>query len=330
MGLPTELRIMIYEFILGGNDAFKTLYSLVQGDSRIYKISCCNGVPQQDPPDSSRDSPLEPFCDCQICTRTRMLAMLSLLMTSRKIRHEVVLSLRHHLRRLGQARLFVEAQRYHTGWKAAAVVHDDSNETPTDFVIPGDLTPDKLVLKTKRSYFLWPKNMMATWKQDSLLQVFDSLTCSVSWNHYFRVQITITIADDGEKAVNVRLEPHPQWRDGFTTHPNEYVEMKETNDTAIAKLQAGMQRRIRAFPAINRELVQAVVGVLSNIGWHFIPRGEVIDSHGLPSTFRTMWHISVPRTVAHTVARKENWSREAGMDVVRKLGDEWKYSCCSM
>jgi hypothetical protein len=75
--------------------------------------------------------------------------MLSLLMTSRKIRDEVVLTVRHQLRALGEPRLFVEAQRYHTGWKAAAVVQDDSNKTPTDFVIPGDLTPDKLVLKNE-------------------------------------------------------------------------------------------------------------------------------------------------------------------------------------
>ncbi|KAH0000468.1 hypothetical protein KCU78_g15359, partial [Aureobasidium melanogenum] len=240
-------------------------------------------------------------------------------MTSRKIRDEVVLTVRHHLRALGEPRLFVEAQRYHTGWEAAVVY--DSNETPTDFVMPGDLTPDKLVLKTERPYFLWPKNM-AIWKQDPLIQVLNSLTCSVSWNHYFRVQITITISNDGEKSVNVRLEPHPHWRDGFTIHPNEYIEMEETNDTAIAKLQAGMQRRIRAFPGISRELVQDIVGILSNIGWHFIPQGEMIDSYGLPCTFRTMWHISVPRTVAHTVARKEKWSREAGMDVVPKLDDE--------
>ncbi|KAG9833552.1 hypothetical protein KCU98_g12285, partial [Aureobasidium melanogenum] len=255
--------------------------------------------------------------------------MLSLLMTSREIRDEVVLTVRHHLRALGEPRFFVEAQRYYTGWKAAVVY--DSNQTPTDFVIPGDLTPDKLVLKTERPYFfLWPNNM-ATWKEDALMQVLDSLTCSVSWNHYFRVQITITISDDGEKSVNVRLEPHPRWRDGFfTTYPNEYVGMKETNNTAIAKLQAGMQHRIRAFPGITRELVQDVVGILSNIGWHFVPRGEMIDSHGLPCTFRTMWHISVPRTVARTVARKEKWSREAELDMVRKLGDGWKYSCCSM
>ncbi|KAG9589084.1 hypothetical protein KCU77_g4342, partial [Aureobasidium melanogenum] len=323
MGLPTELRIMIYGFILGGNDPFKTLYSLVQGDSRIFKTSCCNGVPQQCPLDSSRDSSLKGFCDCQVCTGTRALAMLSLLMTSHKIRDEVVLTVRHRLRPLGEARLFVEAQRYYTGWKAAVVY--DSNEHPTDFVIPGDLTPDKHVLKTERPYFLWPKNM-ATWKKDSLMQVFDSLTCSVSWNHYFRVQITITISDDGEKSVNVRLEPHPHWRDGFTTYPNEYVEMKETNDTAIAKLQAGMQSRTRAFPKIHRELAQDVVGILSNIGYHFVPWGEIVDSHGLPCTFRTMWHISVPRTVA----RKEKWSKEAGMDLVRKLDDDWKYSCCSM
>lgn len=329
LGLPTELRVMIYELVLGANDPFKTLYSLVQGDSGIFETSCCDDGPQYCSVDSSRDSSgdlsLNYFCDCEACTRYRASAMLSLLMTSRKIRDEVVLTVRHHLRLSGKPRLFVEAQRYYTGWKAAVVY--DSNENPTEFVIPGGFTPEKLLFILRRPYFLWPKNM-ATWKEDALLQIFDSVTCSVSWDHYYRVQITITISDDGEKSVDVRLASHPHWKNGFTTHPNEYVAMKETNDLAIAKLQAGMEHRIRAFSGISRELVHDVVGILSNIGWHFIPWGEITDEHGLPCTFRTMWHISVPRTLR--VARDEKWSREVGMEAVRKLGDGWKYSCCGM
>ncbi|KAH0362401.1 hypothetical protein KCU65_g8085, partial [Aureobasidium melanogenum] len=255
--------------------------------------------------------------------------MLSLLMTSRQIRGEVVLTIRHCLRLPGEPsppRLFVEAQRYYTGWKAAVV--EDLNENPSEFVIPGGLTPDNRLSGLRRCCFLWPRNTSA-WKEDALMQVFDSITCSVSWNHYFRVQITITISDDGQKSVDVRLAPHPHWKNDFTIYPNEYVEMKETNDLTIAKLQAGMERRVDAFPGINRELVQDVVDILSNIGWHFIPKGEITDEHGLPCTFRTMWHISVPRTIR--VARDEEWSREVGMDVVRKLGDEWKISsCCSI
>lgn len=295
---------------------------------RSFETSCCDDGPQYCSVDSSRDSSgdlsLNHFCDCGACTRSRASAMLSLLMTSRKIQDEVVLTVRHRLRLSGELRIFVEAQRYYTGWKAAVV--QDSDENPTDFVIPGGLTPDKLLFNLRRPCFLWPRNMPA-WKGDALLQVFDSVTCSASWNHYFKVQITITMSSNHQKSVDVRLDSHPHWRDGFTTLPNEYVEMREINNTAIAKLQSGMGRRIRAFSGINRELIQEVVCVLSNIGWHFVPQGEMIDEHGLPSTFRTMWHISVPRTVV----REERRSREVGMDVVRKFGDDWKVSsCCIM
>lgn len=251
--------------------------------------------------------------------------MLSLLLTSRQIRDEVLFTVRHLLRLRHETRLFVEAQRSYRGWKAAVV--QDSNDAPTDFVIPAvGLTPRELFSKTKRPYFHWPANMSA-WRQNLLLQAFDSLTFSVSWVHYFMVQVTITVPDSGQQSVDVRLLPHPQWREGFTTYPNEYVELKGKNDTAIAKLQAGIERRVRAGPRIDRELIKDVVGILSNVGWHFYSQEkDTLDSHDLDGTFKTMWHISVPSTASW----EEKLSREAEKDVVRKLGHELNYSCCSM
>lgn len=231
--------------------------------------------------------------------------MLSLLQTADQTRNEVFPRRLFH-----ETRLFVEAQSYYRGWKAAVV--QDSNDNSTPFVIPGHLTPHELFFEAKRSCFLWPKNMPA-WKEDMLMQVFNSVTCSVSYNHYFMVHITFTISISGEISVDVRLVPHPHWKDDLTTYPNEYVELKENNDTAIAKLRAGMERRVRSFPQINRELIEDVVDILRNIGWHFYPREkEIPGPHG---TFDTMWHISIPSATL----RKEKWSKEVDTNGVRKL-----------
>lgn len=301
--LPTELRVIIYEFVLGGSDPFEILYHLVQLDSGTFKTDYSHDACSVD---SSHGSSPRASCHCDACTRDRALTVLSLVQTSDQIRNEVL-----PRRLLRQTRLFVETQSYHKGWKAAVV--QDSNETPTFFVIPGHLTPHQLLSGKKRSCFLWPKNMPA-WKEDMLMQVFNSVSCSVSYNHYFMVNITFTISINGEISVDVRLVPHPHWKDGLTTYPNEYVELQEKNDTAIAKLQARIERRVSAFPKINRELIKDVVDILRDIGWHFYSRDkEIPGPHG---TFDTMWHISVPSTTL----RKERWSREAGTNGVQKLG----------
>lgn len=174
MTLPNEVRIMVYESVLDNSDPFKTLYYLAQGDSRTFKTDCSDDIPWHCPVKSYRGSSSKGSYYCDACTRHKAMTMLSLFMTSRKIRNEVLPLVLQLLRRLSGVKFCVKVERHCTGWKAA-VVREPEGILAASFAISRvGLTPHELLFRTKRPCFFWSANMSA-WKEDLLLQGFESI-----------------------------------------------------------------------------------------------------------------------------------------------------------
>jgi len=139
-------------------------------------------------------------------------------------------------------------------------------------------------------WFIW-STKMPIWKEDLLLKCFHTITLSVDLRGYHIFSVTICFR--GQNSIDVCLLPQARVLNNERAC-EKYIELKDLNERAVAKLKAKTLRRVRTFQSVEKKLVEEIASDLSRVGWHSFPHFGPQHRMKKGSGYSLMWHISVP------------------------------------
>jgi len=206
---------------------------------------------------------------------------------------------------LPELRLCVDSRRCHRGWEAAII--KDSTNSPIPLEYSSDLSPRYYDIHEVHPYLLRSAKLLA-WYGHVLLKCFDILTLSVDLAGPFTLSVAICF--DGQRGVEVCLFPTPG-RSRKARDKAKYIELKDLNERAMAKLKAKTLRRLATFRSVETKLVEDIAADLSRVRWHPYPYLRPHARKHKDSSAPQTWHI----TTAGTSAREEEEFKKAEEDM---------------